>query len=576
MRPPDTEAREEAAWTAFVQALAGHLAAQWPAMHERLGGRTAEFVQIATQQATQRGWSQAAAVARFVNLCFVWGPSFQDKPGFDWAQRLLAAPPPDDEWAVSHRLMQRSLLELQRLPEARIDAATLAAADARLVERFGQLGRRGALHPPEPPTLPRQACDLEALELRLLQAAVDTHYVFAAGQWQRQPLPAQPPLRVDMAHALPPRVAVLANPAGQPPQARLQLRTRSLGVCDGNVHPALHCAGTHGLWRWAGHETRALSWPVHALAQPAAAAGPGTAVAEETSPDIYKLEVQVCGLRDDGDSLGSQSTQLWAWPAEQWWVEIKREAASAQPVVAGRSPAQPARTACRVESDGQPRDARGLRRGFEQGLDAATDGALQRLLAVLEGIDGLSAPRLDGLLAPLAGRAALTWGWCLDPMGMGAAPFMRLLGEIEMQACQAALVAEGELAFDDGRARLVLRCEAAAPLSVTLRREGAAVPLLASLQPARRQFALPWTAELTPLATATGTLMQAAGPCTGALVGEAGLRPRTSGGSGFEWFATLRLEAASLPLRLFDPTLGTRQSTHRLWDAQPLLDWSLG
>ncbi len=574
MPPPDTEAREAEAWAAFLHQLAEHLVAQWPAMQERLGDKHVAFVELAAQQALQRGLTLAASVARYANLCFVWGPGFQDKPGFEWAQGLLAAPR-EREWATMHQLVRRSLVELQRLPEARIAPDALAAADQRLVDTFGHLGRHGALHPAEPPALPLRACDLEALELRLLEPAVAEHYTFAAGAWQRVPVPVPAPVRVDAANPMPRLVAVLANAPGVRPQARLQLRSRTHAVCDGDVHPALDFAGSHGLWRWVGHETRAVSWPMHTRAQPEPAAGPGSAVAEETSPELCRIALQVCGLRDEGDALGTQATTLWAWPAAQWWLELQRQPAAAQPVVPGKPPALRGSTRCRLEGDGVERDASPLRSGFEQGLEPATHAALQKLLAAVAAVDGLTSPRLDGVLALLTGRAALSWGWCLGPAGLGGRAFMRVLGALDLQACQAELQAEGELALGGGRARLVLRCTAAAPLALQLRREAAEPPLLPTLLPARQRFSLPFSAELTPLATDTGTLLQATGPCSGALVGEAGLRPRTSGGSGWEWFATLRLEAASLPLALVDPVLGVQHFSHKLWDEQPLLDWSL-
>ena len=576
MAQPDTDAqaREGAAWTAFVQALADHLVAQWPAMQERLGERHRSFVELAAQQALQKGLSQAASVARFANLCFVWGPSFHDKPGFEWAQGLLAGPR-SREWSIVHQLVQRSLLELKRLPDARIEPAALAAADQRLVETFGHLGRHGALHPPEPPALPLHACDLAAMELRLLEAAVSEHYAFEGGQWQRSPVPAPAPVRVDAANPVPRLVGVLAHAPGLTPRTVLQLRSRTLTVCNGDVHPALDFGGTHGLWRWVGHPTRAVSWPVSTLLQAGPAAGPGSAVAEETSPDIFRLDLQVCGLRDEGDALGPQSTQVWVWPAEQWFLEIERKAPATQPVLADREPALLGSSRVRVESDGEVRDSTLLRRGFEQGLDRAGAAALQTLLKTLSAIDGLSPPRLDGVLALLSGRAALTWGWCLGPAGLDGRAFLRLLGALEMQACQADLQAEAELALHGGRARLVLRCKASAPLALQLRREAAEPPLLATLLPGKLSFTLPWTAEVTPIATDTGTLLQAAGPCTGALEGEAGLRPRTSGGSGWEWFATLRLVEGSLPLALVDPVLGVQRFSHALWANAPLLDWSL-
>jgi hypothetical protein len=424
--------------------------------------------------------------------------------------------------------------------------------------------------------LPLRACDLDALELRLLEPAVTEHYLLEGASWRRVPLPVPASVRVDAANPLPRLVAVLAHAPGVRPQARLQLRSRSHAVCNGDVHPVLNFAGTHGLWHWAGHETRAVSWPVMALAQPGAPAGPGSAMAEETSPDIFNLDLQVCGLRDEGDALGSQSTQLWVWPAAQWWLELQRKAPDAQPVVAGRDPVLLSSTRCRVESDGVPCDAAGLRRGFEQGLDRATAGALHKLLAAVSAVEGLAAPRLDGVLALLVGQAALTWGWQLGAAGLDGRAFMRVVGSLDLQGCHADLHAEGELTVGPGRAKLALHCAASAALALLLRREAADPPLLPVLLPAKLSFSLPFTAEVTPLATDTGTLLQMAAPCTGALVGEAGLRPRTSGGSGWEWFATLRLQAGGLQLALVDPVLGVQRFGHKLWDEQTLIDWSLG
>ncbi len=570
MQPPQTEAAERAHWEAFVGQLAEHLAAQWPAMPERLGERYAAFVETAVAQAEKRGLVRAASIARYVNLSFVWGPSFHDKPGFEWAAGLLAAPR-EQEWSTLHRLVRRSLAELQRLPDARIAPEVLASADERLLDRFGLLGRRGALHPNEPPPAPRRACDVEAAELRLLEPAVTQHYVMEAGQWQRVPLPAPAPLRITAADPMPRLVGVLSQPPGHPQPARLQWRTRTHAVCDVDLHPALSYAGSHGLWRWQGHEARAVSWPVHTLEQPAPP--PGTVIAEETSPDLFKLDLAVCGLRDDGDPVGSLSGQVWVWPAEQWWLELQRGAPVAQPV--GEAAAPRAATRCRIERDGLAQDAGALREAFEQGLDGAVGEALKKLLAAWQAVDGLASPRLEGLLALLVGRAACTWGWRLGAGGLEGRALMRVVGEIDMQAAQAELAFEGELADGDARSRLLLRCVGKAPLRHDLRREAAEPPLLAALMPVRASLRFPFEAELMPLAADSGALLQAAGACTGALVGEAGLRPRTSGGSGWEWFAQLRLEPVALPVELQDPLLGCQRRVLALLPAATLLDWKL-
>jgi len=402
---------------------------------------------------------------------------------------------------------------------------------------------------------------------------VAQHYELRAGQWERVPLPEPPPLRVTAADPAPRLIAVLAHPPGVRPATRVQLRSRTHAACE--LHPLLSFGGTHGQWAWQGHEARAVNWPLATLVQTPAPAGPGTAVAEETSPDIFKLDLQVCGLRDEGDALGTVDSQLWVWPAAQWWLELQRQPAQPQPVVAGHEPVSRGSTRCRVEHDGDAADAVPLRQAFERGLDRAGEAALQTLLRAWTQVGGVSAPRLEGLLGLLLGKAALTWGWRLGPSGMDGRALLRVVGELQMLACQAELQFEGELALMGGRARLVLHCHGQQVLSAQLRREAPEPPLLAAMLAAQTAFRLPFTAELTPMATDAGTLLVPAGPCSGALVGEAGLRPRTSGGSGFEWFASLRLEAAALPLTVVDPVLGTQTLTHPLMTAQTLLEWRL-
>lgn len=576
MRPADDEAREEAAWGDFVRRLGEQLAAQWPAMPERLGERYSAFVEHAVQQAGKRGIERAGAVARYVNLCFVWGPAFHDKPGFEWALGLLAAPR-QHHWSTVHQLVRRSAAELQRLPEVRISADALVAADERLLDVFGPLGRRGALHPPQPAPAPRHACDLEAVELRLLEAAVTQEYAWRAGEWQRIDLPAPASLRIDAAHAAPRLVGVLSLAPGSKPLAKLQLRSRSHALCDADVHPALDFAGTHGLWRWQGHETRAVSWPVSTLDQVLPPAGAGSAIAEETSPDIFKLELQVCGLRDVGDPLGTLSTQVWVWPASQWWLEVRRQPppppAAAGATTSGGPEGARLVTRCQLECDGQAQEAVPLRERFEQGLDGAVAQARRKLLDDWSAVPDLSRPQLEGGLALLAGRASFTWGWKLGAGGLDGRALMRLQAEIDMQACQSDLALEGELVFGGAACRVVLRCVGAAPLPSSLRRKTAEPALLPTLLPALVRFRLPFVAEIVPLAGDSGALLQAAAPCTGALVGEAGLRPRTSGGSGWEWFASLRVEAVGLALELVDPLLGRQLQLLPLLADQVLLDW---
>jgi len=82
--------------------------------------------------------------------------------------------------------------------------------------------------------------------------------------------------------------------------------------------------------------------------------------------------------------------------------------------------------------------------------------------------------------------------------------------------------------------------------------------------------------QVAALATPGGRLLQALGPATGALVGEAGLRPCTTGRSGWEWFAGLRLEPVAVTLGGHDPLLGWQQQALPLLPALSLVDWRLG
>ncbi|MDP1532316.1 MAG: hypothetical protein Q8L92_01920, partial [Rubrivivax sp.] len=387
--PKDLQAQEAAAWRGFVQTLAAHLAAQWPAMPERLGERYDAFVDLAVQQAEKRGLGHAASVARFVNLWFVWGPAYHDKPGFEWAQGILAAPR-EREWLTVHQLVQRSLVELQRLPDTRIDAAALTAADARVLDTFGPLGRQGAMLEPVPIPLPRAACDLEAAELRLLDEGWHQEYRLIAGdEWQRQAVPLPVAVRIDASRPAPKLLGLLSHQQGQGPQARLQARLRAHAVCSGDLHPAVDFAGSHGLWLWAGHETRAISWAVATLEQPEPAAGPGTAIGEETSPDIHRLSFEVCGLRNEGEPLGSLQMPVWAWPAAQWWIEVQRKPAEAQTLLPGQRDWQRGASRCRVERDGTPQDSAPLRQQFEEGLDSAVAAGLRELAQAWQQVPGL-------------------------------------------------------------------------------------------------------------------------------------------------------------------------------------------
>jgi len=476
------------------------------------------------------------------------------------------------------------------LPGARIDPAALVAADASVLEVFGLLGQHGHLHPIDPLPVPRAACDLAAIDIRLRDDYRPLRYeLMAESDWQRQPLPLPGPLRVDVSQPMPPLLAALSPLAGQSAAADLQVGVQPHSVCEGDLHPGLVFCGPHGRWEWRGHETRAASWPLLPREPAPLVLGPGTAIAEETSPEWHRLLIETCGLRDEGDALGPQQAIVSVWPATQWWIDIQRAQPESQALLppAFSAPALPrprAATRCRVERDGHALDATPLRRQFEDGLDGATAAGLQALANAWQPLPGLLAPRLEARMGLLLGQASLSWGWHFGPGGLAGTAWMRVVGPLALQACLADVELGGELAggaaapawLADTRTRLTLRFTGQAELRQTLRREQPKPALTEVMGTALARWRFPAELLLEPLATEVGRIVQPAGPVTGALVGEAGLRPRTTGGSGWEWFAGLRIEPVAVPLVLEDPLLGRLHQTLALLPALTLIQWSLG
>lgn len=569
----DATALEAEAWRGFVERLGQHLAAQWPAMPERLGERYSAFVDLACQQAHERGLNLAPVVARYVNLCFVWGPGFQDKAGFEWARGLLAAPA-EREIVTAHQLLQRSLAELQRMPSPRVDASTLARSDATLMDQFGALGRRGDMRGAARPAMPRQACDLEAVELKLLCEPGLQRYSLTGDDWLREAMPLPPALRADLAHPLPARLSALSGVGAQGAEVRLQVRARSHAVCRADVHPGVRFLGPHGQWDWAGHETRAVSWPVQARVPMPLPLGLGTAMAEETSPELTRLAIDVCGLRDEGDPVGAQDTLVSIWPAAQWWLEMRRASATVQALLPSPVTWAAGMTRCRLECDGLVQDATALTSHFQSGLDAACAQSLAKLNAAWVALPGLSQPSSQALLGVLTGTASAAWGWQFGPAGLGDPALMRFIGQFDMDACRAELAWHGALEAAGTRTRLSLQTQGLARLQQTVRRETAVPDLLSSLLPLLTRWAFPFSLSLEPIASETGALLQQVGPVQGQLSGAAGLRPCTSGASGWEWFVQLRLDAVTVMLESVDPVLGALRFQQPLLPEMVLVDWS--
>ena len=568
LTPEQAEALEAIERTLLLRRLGSHLAARWPAVAERLGARLPAFVEHALTSAEQHGLRIALGALRYVNLCFVWGTGFEDKPGFEWARNTLADPK-RHEWQKVHQLVRRSLDALATPKPPQPSADALAEADAGLMQAFARLGLLGRLLLREGVELPRVACDLEVAAIRTTDTVAAQIYALTPTGPVRAPAPAPPPpLRVDMTQpAWPPRIAVLARAADAGAGTRLQLRTVTHAVCDGDWHPHVAFAGTHGVWDWRGAEARAISWPLSAALQTTASAELGVAIGETLPPEIARLQLTTCALREEGVPLGGGTMQVWVHPACQSLFTLLRQGTRTLAWPGGDS-APASATEVRIERDGRALDAAGWRRGFDA-LDALLQTAVDRLGAAWERSAGIEHAQLSAELGVLQGSGALTWGWQASASSADAAR-MRIAAELDLQGFSAMLECRGELHLGGARALLRLRAAGSAPLRV--QSESAGEPMAAALT----RFRIPFTLELETLATPEAAVLNLDGPCVGALVGEAGLRPRLEGGSGWQWVVLLRVEAVSAHLTLHDPVLGQSRQLCTLLPEMPLLAWSLG
>lgn len=537
----------------------------WPDLAERLALRREAFFDRVHDQAEPHGLTADAAVyARFVNLCCAFGPGFEQRPENEWALAILSDPrlPPG---VRLHQLVLRARHELRRRGG---DEATLARTDAALLDLLDAQAREADA---DAAPLPRTACDIEAIELRVLDTGFRHEYRVQDGQWQRVPLGELPaPVRIGAQWPAPAIVAVLSRTSADGAGARLQVRQAIHGGCD--RHPALRWLDAKGLARHTGHEARALSWAVAAPVRPPPATGLGLALAEETAPEVALLEIPSCGLRDEGVPLGAQSLQVWVYPAAQWLFALQREAG---PVLQlpGDAAAPSAATRCRIERDGAGVDAGAWLCGFDDDLERSFTAAMARLLEAWQA--SVKEAKLQATPGLLIGRQALTWGWREGAGGSSGEALLRVVAELDL-GLSLDLQLAGEL--EAGGARCAVRLAAAgqARQTHTIRREQAEPPLAAVVAPVVLRWSFPFALQIDPVAAADGIVCASAGPCVGALGGELGLRPRRSGGSGWEWFVRLACDPVLAPFTVVDPVLGVTRRTLALLPAQTLLDWSLG
>lgn len=540
----------------------GRVGQSWPSVIGRLGDRREAFESAVVKRAAGHGLTAPTDVARYFNLCLAFGHGFEDKTEHEWALAILS----DERLRPSvklHQLLQRAPRELQRRPA---DAQTLQAVEQALLDAVD------AERPsPDAPRVPRQACDIEAAELRLLDTAWRQEYQRGDGSWARVPAAAPAPLRIGAGHPAPDCVHLLTSAVGDAEQVRLQVRQVPHGRCGLGLHPAVHWLSPAGVSSWRDPESRAATWTIAAQVPRGDA---GLRMLAEPSPDVTLLELPSCALRDQGVPMGELRLQLWSWPVHQWLVSLQRKAPMGWELPEQRSaPPAAAPTRVRLERDGRPQPAQAWAQAFDDGLRAALGEGLGRLLQAWQA--HAHDARLRAEFTLFDGASTLTWGLREGPRGLASPPLLRAVTDLDLSA-SAELHLSGHVEYAGAKAQLNLRLSGQARLQQLLERLVSDVPLAETLGRAVLRWRWPVQLEFDPLADDSGCLFSEVGPVTGAVQGSLGLRPSITRGGTWEWFVQMALEPVSARVVVHDPLLGRSESHMALLGSVNLLDWSHG
>ena len=583
-----------------VARLSQVLARCFPDIASRLADRFALLMQHGMQHATAHGLTHALCAARYVACWFALGAEFENKPAYRWARDILDAPARPQGVRV-FQLCRRTGEELARLaqqpqpvagamPEA-VFAGALRSLDAELMDA----GIVGSLVPGGRVRL-GEACDLDAVDVRVAEPWVLQQYRLEQHQWRRLPvaiarqgaavtaqddsLPAAPAAPVAPATGdgsasvgLPP-LHLLSGSTGSE-LARLRIRTRADHCCDASVHPLIALDGPQGHREWRGR----LAVDVQ-IGLPAAAAetpsgtGPHPVIGAETAPLYSVLSLSGCGLREAGRPLGTLQTSVAVHPCDQHLMTWHREPGA--PVSIPDTSAGHATQACsvRLERDGVALEATRWRVGLED-LDTQLQRALSRLATAWERESGVTEGRLEAQPRLMSGDAAVTWGWSEGPQGVASPPFFRVAGRLDLVACALNLRLSGNLVLNGSRSRVRLHLGASERLQASWDRRADDADLVAVMATARTSFRQPFVLAVDALADDGLAVADVVAPVTGALVGSCGLQPRPDG-PGLQWFAKIALEPVTAVLNVHDPLLGEREMVRPLLPAMTLVDWSLG
>lgn len=547
----------------------------FPDARGRLGDRWNEFVEHGAVRAAAYGLTHMLCVARLLSCWVACGAEFESRQ--PWAAAIVTEAK-RSQGAKAYQLCVRVLEQLRSAPQAG-QPTPLDFADAlrQLDDRLAGAGTLASLLPRERIRL-GAACDIDAIELRLVDAPWRQHYTAQGGPWRREacaPKVSSVTLvhdaLADAAPRLPDQITLLSHPVTGDTAAKLRVRVKTEHRCDGLLHPLVQWQDPSGPRSLRGDTAADTTLTVHAQAADVES-DTLPCMGEEDSPHYSMLTVASCGLRARGVSMAELSTKLATYDAMQHLIAWRREPVAAWQLPADAPPAiAPAR--CRREADGQLEDSSAWLRGF-QDLDTQLQQGVGRLLTAWERESGVSDGQLAVDAALLVGSAGITWGWAEGPNGIAAPPYMRLEGLLDLVACRLGLRFTGALARGGSRSLLTLSTDGSAALTGAWQRgpeDAALFAVAGKLQrPVRQVFQL----AVQPLADAGLAVLASCGLLKGAISGAVGLEQRPDG-PGLRWFVRLGLEPVLAQLRLVDPLLGVQMLQQPLLPAQALVDWSL-
>ncbi len=557
-----------------LQRVAQALAGAFPQASTRLGERWPAFIEHAALRAAAYGLDHLLCVARFVATWIANGAEFETQQA--WAAAILTDKQ-RSQGAKAYQLSVRVQEQLRSAPQAGQPSSTDYAQGLRQLDtQLANAGRLASLLQRERIQL-GAACDVDAVDLRLLESPWRQHYTAVGGPWRREacvPRVTNVTLvhdaQADAAPRMPAQISLLSRPASAQAAAKLRVRVKAEHRCDALLHPLLQCIGPLAERSLRGDLAADVTLDVYADTAFEAEAFPH--MGEESSPQYSSLTTACCGLRARGVPMGELSTLLAAYDATQYLLAWRREPTAAWQLPAEAPPAIGV-ARCRSERDGQICDASAWQRGFEE-LDQQLRKGLARLLTAWERESGVSDGKLAVDAALLVGSAGITWGWAEGPEGIAAAPYMRLEGLLDLVACRLDLRFTGALSCAGSSSFLSLSTTGSASLNGAWQR-GPGDALFAVAAQHQVLIRQPFALSLHSLADAGLAVLACAGPPQGVISGAVGLEQRPDG-PGLRWFVRLKLEPVVAPLRLFDPLLGVRVLRQPLLPAQDIVDWSLG